>query len=148
MQSTEDITGFIATLHGDCHDHQDVKVLMNHSDLWIRVNNNDYKNTSVIKFHPKGKVETFTYDLKVENEQLVSGSVPLKTKPASISNQVEEESSSTPSSSFNLTLSEKEKEDRSKVEMPFWKKSDAKIDYVPDENDDWDDEDPDDDLDF
>ena len=53
-----------------------------------------------------------------------------------------------PSSSFNLNLSEKEKEDRSKVEMPYWKKKEAKIEYIPDENDDWDDEDPDDDLDF
>ena len=32
--------------------------------------------------------------------------------------------------------------------MPYWKKKEAKIEYIPDENDDWDDEDPDDDLDF
>ena len=53
-----------------------------------------------------------------------------------------------PTSSFNLTLSEKEKEDRSKVELPYLRKKEAKIEYIPDENDDWDDEDPDDDLEF
>ena len=38
------------------------------------------------------------------------------------------------------------------VVLPFWKKdnasSSANIDYTPDETDDWDEEDPDDDLDF
>jgi len=36
------------------------------------------------------------------------------------------------------------------VVLPFWKtdSASANIDYTPDEADDWDEEDPDDDLDF
>ncbi|XP_014283978.1 elongator complex protein 5 [Halyomorpha halys] len=51
---------------------------------------------------------------------------------------------------FKLTLEEKEKESRSQVVLPYTKTSitsvKGRIFYEPDANDDWDDEDPDDDL--
>ncbi|CAH1406193.1 unnamed protein product [Nezara viridula] len=51
---------------------------------------------------------------------------------------------------FKLTLEEKEKESRRQVILPYIKTSNkeskGRIYYEPDANDDWDDEDPDDDL--
>ena len=59
---------------------------------------------------------------------------------------------------FNLSLTEREKEDRSKASLPYVKseeqkaqllsKGTGKIFYTPDEADDYDDSDPDDDLDI
>ena len=66
---------------------------------------------------------------------------------------------------FEVGLTDLEKQNRKKVVLPFWKKeqkeeeeeenevriakkSTSKIFYAPDEADDWDEEDPDDDLDF
>ncbi|KAK9505348.1 hypothetical protein O3M35_009429 [Rhynocoris fuscipes] len=49
---------------------------------------------------------------------------------------------------FKLSLEDHEKETRSRVVLPYVKTEDkpSKIFYVPDANDDWDEEDPDDDL--
>ena len=54
---------------------------------------------------------------------------------------------------FELGLSEREKSARAATELPYTQTSDngasaGHIHYVPDELDDWDDEDPDDDLDI
>ena len=150
----------IATVHGDCHESTEMATLMKNSDVWIRIASADYRHCRVTKVHQKGKEERTFYDLGIENNQLV------KVEFSNINSKAEEKvgpnpgsetsAQSQPISSFNLSLSDKEKEDREKVEMPFWKKSgdDAvggsggKIEYVPDDNDDWDEEDPDDDLDF
>lgn len=50
---------------------------------------------------------------------------------------------------FKLSLEDNEKETRSQVVLPYLKTTQAPkgaIFYEPDNNDDWDDEDPDDDL--
>ena len=49
-----------------------------------------------------------------------------------------------------MGLSEKEKTARASTELPYTAASQTagSIHYVPDEQDDWDDEDPDDDLDI
>ena len=147
IKSNEEYPQTIATLHGDCHDARDIEVMMKYSDLWIRVKSLTLENVEVLKSHPKGKVEKWTLDFSIENQRFVRCSSSVKQVQAVQSIPVEDPSSIEPISSFNLSLTDKEKEDRSKVEMPFWKKE-SKIDYVPDENDDWDDEDPDDDLDI
>lgn len=56
---------------------------------------------------------------------------------------------------FNLTLSDKEKNDRSQVRLPYKytetqkaKRLEGRVFYEPDAVDDWDDSDPDDDLDI
>ena len=60
-----------------------------------------------------------------------------------------------PQITFELGLSEREKSARDATELPYTQNSTDKteesaghIHYVPDEVDDWDDEDPDDDLDI
>ncbi|KAK3932807.1 Elongator complex protein 5 [Frankliniella fusca] len=57
--------------------------------------------------------------------------------------------------SFRVSLSDKEKEDRNKLVLPYMRTGDnsqeeggGKVFYQPDAVDDWDDEDPDDDLDI
>lgn len=122
----------VAIVHGDCHESKVVQIVKNYTDLWIQVKRHD--EMTVIKSHPKGKIETYTIK---DGKKISENAAKVEAKPEEL-----------PTSSFNLNLSQKEKEDRSKVEMPFWKKKEGKIDYVPDENDDWDDEDPDEDLDF
>ena len=151
VRKDEKIPALLVTIHGDCHIAKDVQILMNHSDLWLKIHCLDFKRTAMIKSHPKGKLEHSLYDLLIESGQLIGAKISSNTVVAPVPAIVEAEhpdESVLPTSSFNLNLSEKEKEDRSKVEMPYWKKKDAKIEYTPDENDDWDDEDPDDDLDF
>lgn len=56
---------------------------------------------------------------------------------------------------FNLTLSDKEKVDRSQVKLPYKytetqkaNRLEGRVFYEPDAVDDWDDSDPDDDLDI
>lgn len=149
----------VATIHGDCHDSQTVEILKHHSDIWFSITNSTFLQTQVIKFHSKGKVEKSLYDFTIEDAK-VKSIVETKAKNKIIAAAgidttvavVKDEASSMPISSFNLSLSDKEKEDRQQLEMPFWKKSQeksgSKIEYIPDENDDWDEEDPDDDLDF
>ena len=147
----------VATIHGDCHDSQTVEILKQHSDIWFSITNSTFLQTQVIKFHSKGKVEKSLYDFTIEDAK-VKSIVETKAKNKIIAAGIDtteavvkDEASSMPISSFNLSLSDKEKEDRQQLEMPFWKKpekSGSKIEYIPDENDDWDEEDPDDDLDF
>ena len=144
-----------ATIHGDCHPVPTLNILKNHSNLWLKVTSTNFKRTEFQKNHPKGKVEKILYDFEIdftENRWKL-----CSVKPSSISNTVEnlrqiDEAEILPSSTFNLKLSEKEKTDRSQVELPYLKqnsdKKESQIEYIPDENDDWDDEDPDDDLDF
>ena len=151
----------IATVHGDCHDSIEMATLKKNSDVWINVCTADFRHCQVTKVHPKGREEQTFYDLDIESDQLAKvdysniGTCKQDEKKDNPNPGLAETSAqSLPISSFNLSLSDKEKEDRDKVEMPFWKKSgvDAggggKIEYVPDDNDDWDEEDPDDDLDF
>lgn len=144
----------IATIHGDCHESTDIKILKLNSDVWINIANAAYQHCQVTKLHQKGKEERTFYDFGIENNELVKvdfSNIGIKLGPYP---GTEESSQSLPISSFNLRLSDKEKEDRDKVELPFLKKSgevgngNGRIEYVPDDNDDWDEEDPDDDLDF
>ena len=136
----------IATLHGDCHLVSEVSMLKNHSDLWLTVSTTDFKCTKFNKRHNKGKLEQKLYDLVIENFEVKSATTSSSLTKIE-KTKVQDETM--PSSTFNLQLSEKEREDRSKLELPYWKadKKDSKIEYIPDDNDDWDDEDPDDDLD-
>ena len=139
----------VATIHGDCHDRQTTDILKQHSDIWLSITNPTFLQTQVIKFHSKGKVEKSLYDFTIEDAKVKSIVEANNSKIicSDTTTVVGDDNASMPISSFNLSLSDKEKEDRQQVEMPFWKKS-SKIEYIPDENDDWDEEDPDDDLDF
>ena len=118
----------------------------------------NFKRTEFQKNHPKGKVEKIVYDFEIEFNNQENLWKLCSVQPSSISAKIEKslqeiaEAEILPSSTFNLSLSEKEKSDRSQVELPYLKqnsdKKESHIEYIPDENDDWDDEDPDDDLDF
>ena len=137
----------IASIHVDCHDYKSIEVLRKNCDIHFGIGNPCFKHCTVTKLHSKGKVEQLLYDFSMENDVLIptpsnDHGQPPTSEAAVVSTQP------LPISSFNLSLSEKEREDRDQLELPFWKKSEAKIEYVPDDNDDYDEEDPDDDLDF
>ena len=116
---------------------------------------------------PGGKLVTSKELLKFDSDWSVT-ILPYKEVP--VKKQVEEEEDDTIDklTTFNLNTSkEAEKEAKDKLVLPFYKEpqkigevklqntgsgskeeSDGKIYYEPDSGDDWDDEDPDDDLDF
>ncbi|XP_034238433.1 elongator complex protein 5 [Thrips palmi] len=84
---------------------------------------------------------------------------PLRASALTEIRHTEEKPSTLPQdvASFRVGLSDKEKEDRSKLVLPYMRTSDTpqeiedgggKVFYQPDAVDDWDDEDPDDDLDI
>ena len=102
--------------------------------------------------------QTFTLDgLRIDEDE-------IKAKEDVFEADVE--TGKIPLTTFQVTLSEEEKQAREKVALPFWKKRQeefddegsvkitkaedkaSKIYYEPDDADDWDEEDPDDDLDF
>uniref|UniRef100_A0A0A9WNH0 Elongator complex protein 5 n=3 Tax=Lygus hesperus TaxID=30085 RepID=A0A0A9WNH0_LYGHE len=95
---------------------------------------------------PFGKVLDGVYSISLDEEtgfvfseesKVVKGSVDVK--PIESTPQV--------LTTFKLTLDDKEKESRRQVVLPYLKTAGSgKIIYEPDANDDWDDEDPDDDL--
>ena len=150
LKNDERVTNVIMTLHGDCHNPMTIKTLRNHCDVVIKVISLD--KVILTKNHPKGRIEHMDYDICLENAHVVGLKVPNKTAAKDTTTTMAvpavDDNASVPTSSFNLALTDKEKDDRSKVEMPYWKKNEAQFHYVPDENDDWDDEDPDDDLDI
>ena len=87
IRKDDNITALIAILHGDCHTSKEIQILMNHSDLWLKVNNLDFTKTPVIKSHPKGKVEKTLYDIRIENGKLASAKVssnPIEVKSVQI----------------------------------------------------------------
>ncbi|KAF6212920.1 hypothetical protein GE061_010631 [Apolygus lucorum] len=97
---------------------------------------------------PFGKLMDGAYTVNLDEEKGFVFSEESKTvkgsediKPVESSPQV--------LTTFKLTLDDKEKESRRQVILPYLKTSGGgggKIIYEPDANDDWDDEDPDDDL--
>jgi hypothetical protein len=141
----------IATIHGDCHLISEVESLVNHVDLWIRIQSADFTRTSVIQNHKSGKMSKSFIDVTVDlpTAKLIGA---VKSSKDDLSQQQQQAASKSedddvmPTTSFSLNLTDKEKVARNNLELPFWKES--KIDYVPDDNDDWDEEDPDEDLDF
>lgn len=127
---------------------------------------------AVLELAAKGGI-TVVED-KVAN---VADADPMKVRSFGAGGSADEKENMNKLTTFNLELSEREKEARNKVDMPFWKpeqkataaaareeaggdedavrinskSGDATrgmIYYEPDDGDDWDDEDPDDDLDF
>ena len=75
--------------------------------------------------------------------------------PSSLPLQPSDNADPTAGLSFNLTLSNKEKRDRSQVQLPYKytetqkaEQLEGRVFYQPDDVDDWDDSDPDDDLDI
>ena len=87
IRKDEKITALIAVIHGDCHTSKEVQILMNHSDLWLKVHSLDFTKTAVIKSHPKGKVEKTLYDIQIENGKLSSAKVssnPIEVKSVQV----------------------------------------------------------------
>jgi len=150
----------VAVFHRDVHDSNTCCLLehMAKSVVALSQTNLRQKVCHIRHCRPTGKVfrtvESYTTDenFRVQN-----------IKPIPTSSEIDIPSSATTepdpmsSLSFNLSLTDKEKEDRSQVVLPHTlvasgdadnSQSDSRIHYIPDDDDDLDEEDPDDDLNF
>ena len=75
LRKDEKIVALIATIHGDCHTVKNMQLLLNHSDLWLKVQDLDFSQTVMIKSHPKGKIEQKLYDIIVENGKITGAKI-------------------------------------------------------------------------
>ena len=139
---------------------------------------NDQTLNCFIEHRPiKGKPVVVRENLKIDSKGTISklefAAKPIKTTSIEIEVKDEREALNK-LTTFNLGLKDQEREAREKIVLPFWKEEQKKaatelaeveeesvrinpksnstvsgaIFYEPDEADDWDEEDPDDDLDF
>lgn len=117
-----------------------------------------YQVARITHRKPGGHVERKEekYTVLAEGEISIQ---PFRASAFTELRHVDEKPSTLPQdvASFRVGLSDKEKEDRSKLVLPYMRTSDkpqeieeggGKVFYQPDAVDDWDDEDPDDDLDI
>ncbi|XP_065565021.1 elongator complex protein 5-like isoform X2 [Artemia franciscana] len=141
----------VGLVHPECHTAEFVSELMYISDCSViskkRLNSNS--NWIQIRWKkPSGKVTVQVESYKLDDlAGLVSSNVIGKEEQ-------NDENEILPFSTFRLALSEKEELDRKQVVLPFTKKSiesqktSSQIFYEPDAGDDFDEEDPDEDLTF
>lgn len=151
----------VGLLHSDLHDSHVISQLNHVISTIIEINPLSSTLHSLHHFqlgvkHCKnsGKLSITTELVTISNEYDITSSVVTHTTPSH--HQLPPETDPTDNLTFNLTLTDQEREDRDKLILPYHhsaKKKSAllqagsgKIFYQPDEVDDYDDSDPDDDL--
>ncbi len=158
LKSNKSVTKIIATVHADCHSQSDVEVIGSLADVRLKVSYNNFDATELIKSSRNGKVTRSVVDIELDSSlnKIVKCSTSRGTdkKKESVEVADENKGSAVPISSFKLDLTEQEQRARSQVELPFWKQNktastkESNIEYIAEEEDDLDEEDPDDDLNF
>lgn len=154
----------VCLLHSDLHEHKCCTLVEHTSSTVIKMrqpSTNHHMNCCDI-LHKKisGKITKISENFNLTDQfgikDISEVTSVILPKQAEVDQQVDPAANLT----FNLTLSEKEKEARSQVKLPYTydqqrqeatlNKSvgEGKIFYQPDEVDDFDEEDPDDDLDI
>ena len=103
---------------------------------------------------------TSTEVIRLDSERNIKTEEYKEVKPRVAEEEEEEDSVIESLTTFGLSTRQREKEVKDGLVLPFYKdnqtagqvklagNSGTKIYYEPDSGDDWDDEDPDDDLDF
>ncbi|KAK3104437.1 hypothetical protein FSP39_002012 [Pinctada imbricata] len=158
-----DVKQVVCLLHGDLHDNQQLSLLEHTSTSVVRLTSpvSSHHNFSCSTLHKKatGKVIRITEEFTISEHFTVSNIQEVKKSTPKLS-VMDEDNSVDPTANltFNLSLTDKEKEARSNVVLPYTKQQEidsqgnspgeGKIFYQPDEADDFDEEDPDDDLDI
>ncbi len=159
MKSNKSVTKIIATVHADCYSQSDVEVIGSLADVRVKVSSKNFDATELIKSSRNGKVTRSLVDIELDSSlsKIVKCSTTTRgsdKKKESVEVADENKASAVPISSFKLDLTEQEQQARSQVELPFWKQSktastkESTIEYIAEEEDDLDEEDPDDDLNF
>lgn len=161
---TADVEQVVTLVHGDLHDNHSLTLVCYLATSIIKVQQSRVQqfcmSASILHKKISGKVvkltEHFNFDINYTVKDVTEIKAVDTSKVAMETNQVDPAANLT----FNLTLTDKEKEARSQVKLPYThdvsrqdetlSKSvgEGKIFYQPDEADDFDEEDPDDDLDI
>lgn len=153
LKAKKNVKKIVTTIHSDCHNQADCEIISGLADLSISLTELGLQKARVCHLTKSGKCSVTIENIVVTSSESFKS---VEYKHEIFDSAVAKESSSAdeqqqqPNSSFKLDLTEEERKARDKLELPFWKRTEgeAKIEYVPDANDDWDDEDPDEDLDF
>ncbi|BES92097.1 Hypothetical protein NTJ_04905 [Nesidiocoris tenuis] len=118
----------------------------------IVLGKDEASNTKLVQVtHRKqlGKLIEGVYTINLSNDRVLEYFEKTKESKPKESKSAQEPTAHI-ESTFRLALDDKEKSSRAQVVLPYLKKPSGpgtgKILYEPDANDDWDDEDPDDDL--
>jgi len=142
----------LGLLHSDVHDEHICRAVsyLASTTMSLTVQQQQLTCRSVHR-RPSGKVlkEIETFALTDGYEVVALKKFEVQKKQATP--EPNEQPDPTAGLTFKLTLEEKEKEDRSQLVLPYTRVKDAvtggaQIFYEPDANDDFDEEDPDDDL--
>ncbi|XP_025082659.1 elongator complex protein 5-like [Pomacea canaliculata] len=147
----------VALVHSDVHDEATIKVIQSRVPTIIHLrpsSTHHHMHGCVIQHSELWKKSTeWEEDFNInERFQVTDVSAVVKKKlPSSIA--TEKQSDPTANLTFNLTLRPEEKAAKDQVVLPYTsvtssEKNPGQIFYIPDDADDFDDEDPDDDLDF
>ena len=124
------------------------------------INISDIKSDKLCKIQhkkPGGRLVNSTEVIKLDTDRNIITSEYKEQVEKVVEEEEEEEAAVEKLTTFSLgTIKQTEKEAKEKLVLPFYKEgqvkisgeSNSKIYYEPDSGDDWDDEDPDDDLDF
>lgn len=150
LRRNHNIVQIIAVLHKDCLSHTSKLHHMSHLASAIVAYDTKECNKVAITLKKGGKVhiseEVLIYDeqtrvlksLPVQNEGKRVMEAPQQPSPGSLS-------------TFKIEVDQIDKMEKSKLQLPYMSKinhGDSKVFYEPDAVDDWDEEDPDEDLDI
>lgn len=126
-----------------------IKQIKNVCRAWIEVRSKII-NVSIRKSSGKLFSQSYEYECSVDGKLIYK-----RMKNIIAHNTRDEDPVNEPVSTFRLTLNESEKKARDAVKLPYERHEEetcssagGEIFYMPDESDDWDEEDPDNDLEF
>ncbi|XP_018323574.1 elongator complex protein 5 [Agrilus planipennis] len=144
-------------LHTDLVESVDILPFFEHLSTFCMIRepqfNKTKKRVSCIYKKPSGKITRLKDEYYFNEGQLFSATIKTVNPDVLVQQSINQMLSDT-LTTFRLSLDDKERESRDKVVLPFLPKevtpdkeeSGGKITYKFDEVDDWDEEDPDDDL--
>ncbi|CAG9104693.1 unnamed protein product [Plutella xylostella] len=151
LQRDPNVGQLIAILHKDCLTHSSkLQVHLNHiANAIISYNSENHSKISIV-IRKSGKFyrseELLSYDNKTRT---------LKSIPIIKESKKSEDEPARPSPSnlttFKIEMDQSEKLEKYKLKLPYMSKineGEGKVFYEPDAVDDWDEEDPDEDLDI
>ncbi|KAL4221102.1 Elongator complex protein [Mactra antiquata] len=154
----------VCLLHKDLHDNHSINLLHHIATTIITVKPPKFEHflmaTHTLHKRLSGKVIKLEEHFTLNNEYVIQDITEVKSIDTSKVAMETSQPDPTANLTFNLTLTDKEKEARSQVKLPYTydqsrqdetltkSVGEGKIFYQPDEADDFDEEDPDDDLDI
>ncbi|XP_052212717.1 elongator complex protein 5-like isoform X2 [Dreissena polymorpha] len=159
-----DVEQVVCSLHSDLHDNISLSLVEHLATTVVKVTepkmDQFFMAANILHKRQSGKVIRTMEHFNINDQYGVFNVTEVKSVSATPSVMDSKQPDPTANLTFNLTLTDKEKEARSQVKLPYTydreKQDDrllksvgeGKIFYQPDEADDFDEEDPDDDLDI